>query len=101
MAPNCPYEVLGVKRGSVDKEIKDAYRSLVLKYHPDKFANASEHQRIQAKRKFQEIAEAFETLGDRASRNRYDSRGEKTVQYRYSSQNCRGRPTSRADEKEG
>ncbi|QDZ18411.1 DnaJ domain-containing protein [Chloropicon primus] len=71
----CPYETLGVKSSSRDKEIKEAYRKLVFKYHPDKFANATEHQKAQAKRKFQEVSEAFEAVGNRANRNRYDSRG--------------------------
>ena len=54
----CPYETLGVRIDSKPKEIKDAYRSLVLKYHPDKYANASAQEQVYAKRKFQQIAEA-------------------------------------------
>jgi molecular chaperone DnaJ len=32
-----PYEVLGVKQGATDDEIKKAYRELVKKYHPDQY----------------------------------------------------------------
>ena len=32
-----PYEVLGVRQGASEAEIKEAYRNLVKKYHPDKY----------------------------------------------------------------
>ncbi len=35
-----PYKVLGVEPTATDEEIKDAYRALVKKYHPDKFADS-------------------------------------------------------------
>ena len=35
-----PYKVLGVSPSATDDEIKDAYRALVKKYHPDKFADS-------------------------------------------------------------
>ena len=34
-----PYEVLGVREGASEAEIKAAYKKLVKKYHPDRYAN--------------------------------------------------------------
>lgn len=60
------YEVLGVSQDAGEMEIKKAYRSLSLKYHPDR--NPSE----EAKDIIQKINEAYETLGDKSKRNQYD-----------------------------
>lgn len=60
------YNVLGVKDNAQESEIKKAYRSLSLKYHPDR--NPSE----EAKEKMTEINEAFEILGDSQSKQKYD-----------------------------
>ena len=63
------YDILGVKRGATDSEIKSAYRKLARKYHPD--VNKTK----EAESKFKEINEAYEVLGDKAKRQRYDSLG--------------------------
>lgn len=63
------YEILGVKRGATEAEIKSAYRKLARKYHPD--VNKTKD----AEAKFKEINEAYEVLGDKAKRERYDSLG--------------------------
>jgi len=34
-----PYKILGVSPSATDDEVKQAYRTLVRKYHPDKYAN--------------------------------------------------------------
>ena len=60
------YEVLGVSKDADESEIKRAYRSLSLVYHPDR--NSDED----AKSKFQEISSAYERLKDPASRDDYD-----------------------------
>ena len=60
------YDILGVNNDASDIEIKKAYRTLSLKYHPDR--NPSE----EATKKFQEINEAYETLGDTELRKKYD-----------------------------
>jgi curved DNA-binding protein len=63
------YETLGVKRDATDAEIKSAYRKLARKYHPD--VNKTK----EAEDKFKEINEAYEVLGDKQKRQRYDSLG--------------------------
>jgi curved DNA-binding protein len=63
------YKVLGVERGAAEDEIKKAYRKLARKYHPDVSKEAN------AKEKFQEVSEAYETLRDKEKRAAYDSLG--------------------------
>jgi len=36
---NDPYEVLGIQPSATDEEVKNAYRELARKYHPDNYAN--------------------------------------------------------------
>ena len=60
------YEILGVEKTSSDIDIKKAYRTLSLKYHPDRNSDPD------AKSRFQEINEAYETLSDAAKREQYD-----------------------------
>ncbi|MEO8589400.1 MAG: J domain-containing protein [Flavobacteriales bacterium] len=65
------YKVLGLERSATSDAVKAAYRKLARKYHPDLNPNDTE-----AKRKFQEINEANEVLGDPESRKKYDAYGE-------------------------
>ena len=64
------YEVLGVPRDATADDIKKAYRKLTRKYHPD--ANPGNED---AERKFKEINEANEVLGDAQKRAQYDQFG--------------------------
>ena len=63
------YEILGVKKDATESEIKSAYRKLARKYHPD--VNKTKD----AEEKFKDINEAYEVLGDKQKRQRYDSLG--------------------------
>lgn len=61
------YETLSVPRTASELQIKDAYRALVKKWHPDVAAEAG------ADAKFKDIQAAFDTLSDRRKRRDYDS----------------------------
>ena len=65
-----PYEVLGVAKGASEAEIKKAYRSLAKKYHPDTRGGDEK-----AAKRFQEISGAYEIVGDKEKRVKFD-RGE-------------------------
>lgn len=64
------YSVLGVSRSASADEVKKAFRALALKYHPDRNPGDAE-----AERRFREVAEAWDTLGDAEKRARYDRLG--------------------------
>ena len=63
------YKILGVDRDANETKIKSAYRKLARQYHPD--VNKSPD----AANKFKDINEAYEVLGDREKKSRYDSLG--------------------------
>ncbi|WP_257267173.1 curved DNA-binding protein [Endozoicomonas sp. ONNA2] len=60
------YKILGVEPDADNKAIKNAYRKLARKYHPD----VSDHH--DAENQFKEVAEAYEVLKDDAKRAQYD-----------------------------
>lgn len=61
------YSILGLTEAATKDEIKKAYRSLQMKYHPDKNPNNPE-----AFKMTQKINEAYEVLGDEQKRSEYD-----------------------------
>jgi molecular chaperone DnaJ len=63
------YEVLGIARDADAPAIKDAFRRLALKYHPDR------NKSPDAEERFKEIAEAYAVLSDPKKRTEYDARG--------------------------
>lgn len=58
-----PYEVLGVSKNATKEEIRDAYRELIKKYHPDKFRNNPDMKAL-AEEKIKEVNEAYKYLLD-------------------------------------
>jgi DnaJ-class molecular chaperone len=64
------YEVLGVKRDASEKDIRQAFRKLARKNHPDLNPNDSA-----AEARFKEISEAYEVLSDSENRPKYDRYG--------------------------
>lgn len=65
-----PYNVLGVTRDADADAIKRAYRSLALRWHPDRNPGSAE-----AEERFKAVTEAWRVLGDPESRARYDRLG--------------------------
>lgn len=63
------YEVLGITKDADQKAIKDAFRTLALKYHPDR------NKEPGAEERFKEIAGAYAVLSDPKKRAEYDTRG--------------------------
>jgi DnaJ-class molecular chaperone len=69
MEKNSFYDILGVPKNASETEIKKAYRTLSLKYHPDR-NKTPEANELSAK-----INEAYETLSDPNKRKQYDLGG--------------------------
>ena len=65
------YKILGVDKNASQADIKKAYRKLARKHHPDLNPNNTE-----AEKKFKEINEANEVLGNPENRKKYDKYGE-------------------------
>ena len=87
MAATDYYSVLGVSRNASDKQIKQAYRKMARKYHPD--VNSGDKA---AEDTFKKVNEAYEVLSDPEKRKKYDRYGE---QWQYADQfeQQRGRQT--------
>ncbi|MDP4263813.1 MAG: DnaJ C-terminal domain-containing protein [Bacteroidota bacterium] len=85
------YKILGVNKNASDEDIKKAYRKLARKYHPDLNPNDKE-----ANKKFQQINEANEVLGDPEKRKKYDQYGgdwKHAEQFEQAKQSRRQQPT--------
>ncbi|MFC2005358.1 DnaJ C-terminal domain-containing protein [Chloroflexota bacterium] len=78
MAGKDYYSILGVKRDASEREIKQAYRRLARKHHPD--VNLGDKS---AESKFKKINEAHEVLSDKKKRQKYDQFGD---QWQYADQ---------------
>jgi len=63
-----PYETLGVNRTATDAEIKDAFKKLARKFHPDLHPDSKE-----AEAKFKDISAANDFLKDKEKRRRFDA----------------------------
>lgn len=64
------YKTLGVSKKASQEEIKKAYRKLAIKYHPDKNPDNQASEK-----RFKEIAEAYDVLGEPKKRKQYDTLG--------------------------
>jgi curved DNA-binding protein len=88
------YQILGIDKSATPADIKNAYRKLARKFHPDLNPNDKD-----AKAKFQQINEANEVLSDPEKRKKYDQYGkdwqhaeqfEKAKQYQGQSSDSHG-----------
>jgi curved DNA-binding protein len=73
------YQVLGLKKGVSEGEIKKAYRKLAMEFHPDR--NKGDKK---AEERFKEISEAYAVLSDKEKRQQYDTFGADGFRQRYS-----------------
>jgi curved DNA-binding protein len=81
------YQTLAVAKTATEKEIKQAFRKLARKFHPD--VNPGDKT---AESKFKEINEAYEVLGDADKRRKYDELGANWRMYEQAQQQGQGFP---------
>src|SRR5689334_14343972 len=68
------YTVLGVQRNASQDDIKKAYRRLARQYHPDLHSGA---KKADMEKKFKELNQANEVLGEPETRKKYDRYGQR------------------------
>ncbi|XP_027908175.1 dnaJ homolog subfamily B member 9-like isoform X3 [Vigna unguiculata] len=67
------YTILGLNKECTELELKNAYKKLAKKWHPDRCSASGNSELVeQAKKKFQEIGEAYSVLSDANKRLMYD-----------------------------
>ena len=87
------YEILGIKKTATEEEIKNAYRKLARKLHPD--LNPTDKD---ANKKFQQLNEANEVLSDPIKRKKYDQYGK---DWQHSDQYEQARQSGRRNGRQG
>ena len=75
-----PYSILGVRHDASDDEVKEAYRNLVRKYHPDNYTDDNPLKDL-ANEKMQEINRAYDQIQEMRSGKGYDGRSTYSESY--------------------
>jgi len=81
------YEILGIEKSATLQQIKKKYRSLALKFHPDR---VEESKKADAEEKFKEISEAYGVLSDSKKRQMYDQYGHAGIDQNFTSDDIFG-----------
>ncbi|CAN6454430.1 unnamed protein product [Victoria cruziana] len=68
------YEILGLRRNATKEEIKEAFRTLALKLHPDRHVESSREVMQRATHRFKQVSEAYDVLIDDRKRADYNLR---------------------------
>ncbi|KAJ4969084.1 hypothetical protein NE237_015785 [Protea cynaroides] len=69
---SCYYSVLGIRKDASSSDVRRAYRKLALKWHPDRWTK-NPTVAGEAKKRFQQIQEAYSVLSDKGKRSIYDA----------------------------
>ncbi len=89
------YELLGVTQESTAEEVKRAYHKQIARYHPDRYAQASDAEKQYAVERTQCINEAYRVLSEFGARNAYHRVGRGASSHRYKT--AKSRSTSMDD----
>ena len=73
------YKILGVDKNATADEIKQAYRKMAKKYHPDLYSTASDEEKKKAEAQFKEVNHAYEVLSDPQKKEIYDRYGDENA----------------------
>lgn len=77
------YDILSISPRATDAEVKHAYRTLALKFHPDQ----NPRNRSAAQKRFQQISEAYAALKTREKRALYNQKLRKALKADNDNQN--------------
>lgn len=68
------YRLLGLRPGASPEEVKRAYRALVKRWHPDRYAGGSERERAEAEEKFKDLQDAYRRILSKSFADAFSSR---------------------------
>ncbi len=68
------YKILNVEINATSEEIKQAYRKLAKKWHPDKWLHGSKEEKLKAEMMMKDINEAYDALKNSSSKTKIESK---------------------------